>query len=193
MQAAIVQDLLKHWVLLHALQLTIIITFYFRHVVHIIGTIEQRRSTNMDSRNALQNRCLHTITLVGADETLDGDAQRCILGQYLNANFDVKVIFQKSTWYFNSSTNLNLTFKTFFNSDVIQNCGPIRKWYSTVFLNWGEKTSSSACAQSAFWNTAHTLSTNTLHMKHHLRYGRRKGEAGGPSPRLGIWILIFSC
>ena len=106
MQAAIVQDLLKHWVLLHALQLTIIITFYFRHVVHIIGTIEQlhiigtieqRRSTNMDSRNALQNRCLHTITLVGADETLDGDAQRCILGQYLNANFDVKVIFQKST------------------------------------------------------------------------------------------------
>jgi len=35
-------------------------------VVHIIGTIKQRRRTKMGSQNALQNRCLHTITLVGS-------------------------------------------------------------------------------------------------------------------------------
>jgi len=43
-----------------------IIIIYFKHVVHIISTIKQRRSTKEKvSHNALQDRCLLTTTLVG--------------------------------------------------------------------------------------------------------------------------------
>jgi len=50
-------------------------------------------------------------------------------------NFDGNGIFQKPTWHLNSSTNLSLTIKTYFNS--IQNCRPTPEWYSTVFVIWG--------------------------------------------------------
>jgi len=41
--------------------------FYFRDMAHIIATIKQRRNKRkMVSCNALQNRCLHATTLVGA-------------------------------------------------------------------------------------------------------------------------------
>ena len=42
----------------------ITIIFYIGH--HIIDTIKQRGSTKMASHDALQYRCLHTITLVSA-------------------------------------------------------------------------------------------------------------------------------
>jgi len=40
--------------------------FYFRHMVHIIGTTKQRKSTKTVNHTALQNRSLRTTTLVGA-------------------------------------------------------------------------------------------------------------------------------
>ena len=44
------------------------IMFYFRHMTHIIVATKQRRSSRkMVSHNALQNRYLHTITLVGVN------------------------------------------------------------------------------------------------------------------------------
>jgi len=46
-----------------------IIMIYYRHAVHITGTIKQRKSTKVVSHNALQNRCLHT-TNTDRSETL---------------------------------------------------------------------------------------------------------------------------